>query len=130
MDCIFIEAIAFVGHHGVSKRERDDGTSMRADIAVYLDSRRAGKSDRLAHTVNHETLAKIAHDLGGQASYRLMETLAQRIVDAVFAQTKAHSVEVRVRKIFPSLPGMPSSTGVSIGRNREGEALEIRALRR
>ncbi len=128
MDCIFINDIAFVGHHGVSKRERDEGTSMRADIAVYIDSRRAAKSDRLAQTVNHETLAKIAHDLGGQASYKLMETLAQRIVDEVFAQTSAASVEVRVRKIFPSLPGMPSSSGVSIARDRNGEMRPLQAL--
>lgn len=129
MDCIFIEDIAFVGHHGVSKHERQEGTSMRVDLAVYCDSRRAAKSDRLAHTVNHVTLAKIAHELGSSASYHLLETLAQRIAEAVLAQTQGEVVEVRVRKISPSLLGMPASTGVTLARDRDGEPVEIRALR-
>lgn len=128
MDRVFVEQISFVGHHGVSRRERDEGRQMLVDIVAALDTRAAAEGDRLALTVNHEDLARIAFELGTASSFRLLETLADRIASAVLEVTAASEVEVRVRKVLPGLPGFPRATGVTIGRRRDGSAFVPLAL--
>ena len=129
LDRIFVEDITFVGHHGVSKRERDEGNRMRVDLAVGVDTRAAASRDRLSGTVDHVDLARVAHELGSNSSFKLLETLADRIAGAVLEATCAERVEVRVRKLSPGLPGLPGSTGVTIARDRQGNALEPTCFR-
>ncbi|MBN2358501.1 MAG: dihydroneopterin aldolase [Deltaproteobacteria bacterium] len=128
MDRIFVENISFVGHHGVSRKERAIGHQMLVDLVVTCDTRRAGRSDKLAETIDHEVLARIAHQLGTANSFKLLETLADRIASAVLEATPALAVEVRVRKTSPTLPGLPAATGVTIARSRDGKQLAVTAL--
>lgn len=121
MDRVFIEGISFLGHHGVTRKERDKGCQLLVDIAADFDTRSAAHSDDIADTVDHEVLARVAHELGTSASFKLLETLADRIVQAVFDATPALRVEVRVRKLTPTLPGVPAATGVTIARQRSGQ---------
>jgi dihydroneopterin aldolase len=129
MDRIYVEGITFVGHHGVSRSERAEGHQMWVDVVACLDTRAAAAADRLGRTVDHVDLARMAHELGTSSSFKLLETLADRIARAILDATAALSVEVRVRKQRPILPGLPSSTGVTIARGRDGAALEPTALR-
>jgi len=128
VDRIFVEKISFVGHHGVSHRERAIGHQMLVDLVITCDTRRAGRSDKLAETIDHETLARIAYQLGTANSFKLLETLAERIAGAIFEATPALAVEVRVRKTSPTLPGLPATTGVTIARDRDGSLRSPTAL--
>jgi dihydroneopterin aldolase len=102
---------------------------MLVDIAATLDTRASAAADRLALTVNHEDLARIAFELGTSSSFQLLETLADRIAHAILEGTPADNVEVRVRKVLPGLPGTPQATGVTIARGRDGAAFAPSALR-
>lgn len=128
-DVIFVEGLTFVGHHGVTPRERRQGHHLLVDVAACCDARRAAERDELRATVDHEQVARIVHELGTSSSLKLLETLAQRIAKAILAATPADRVEVRVRKLKPTLPGMPLATGVVLARDREGAAQEPHFLR-
>lgn len=123
MDRIFLEAISFIGHHGVTQKERAEGRQMLVDVVATFNTQEAAAGDNLASTVDHEILARVAYETGTANSFCLLETLVDRIASGILAATTANSVEVRVRKINPALPGQPYSTGVTIARNRDGEAI-------
>ena len=118
LDQIFVDNISFVGRHGVSAKERATGQQMRIDLRVWLDTRAAARSDRLARTVDYGALTRMVVELGSSSSFKLLETLADRIATQVLETCAAQAVEVRVKKRHPSLVGTPSAAGVCIRRDR------------
>ena len=58
-------------------------------------------------------------EIGRKGSYRLIETLAAKIADALIARTKASAVTVRVRKETPILDGIVDSVSVELRREKK-----------
>ncbi len=83
------------GRHGVDDAEREHGRVFLYDVELEVD---APSSDELEGTVDYRAVAACVREVSEAASYRLIETLAGSVADALAARFPAHRVRVRVRK--------------------------------
>ncbi len=121
MDRLFIEGIEFYAYHGVPDAEQQIGHRYRVDVVLELDLSRAGRTDRLDDTVNYGEVARLVQQIGTQSSVRLMETLAERLCNAILERfPPVQRVQVRVAKRLPPTGNVVELAGVEITRTREG----------
>jgi dihydroneopterin aldolase len=98
LDRIQVTGIRAFGYHGVFAEERRDGQEFRADVTLWVDTRPAAASDDVADTVHYgEVSEAVAAVLGGEP-VNLVETLSQRVADAVLAFDGVQRVTVTVHK--------------------------------
>ena len=109
---IRLEGIRFRARHGVSRAERDLPQDFIVDLDVSLPTSALPRSDSRARVFDYDKLAAIVVAEGTSASYKLPETLAERLVAKVLADTPSISVTVRVKKFGP--PTSASVDAVSI----------------
>lgn len=121
-DRVFIEGIKFHGYHGMTRLERQIGVRLSVDVTLELDLSRAGRTDRVADTVNYQKVHAIVMELGRAKSHRLLESFASTLMDALLAGFPADRVTVRVRKETPVLDGIVDSVGVEMTRSRDPRA--------
>jgi len=112
-DRIVLDGIRGIGYHGVFEFERRQGQEFVADLVVHLPARVA--TDDLADTVDYGVIAQRAHEVIVGEPMDLIETLAERIADAVLA-LGASSVEVTVHKPQAPIPVPFTDAAVRITR--------------
>ena len=118
IDEITLTGLRVFGRHGVYEHERREGQHFVVDTTLYVSAAAAAASDDVADTVDYgEAAQRIAAIVGGEA-VNLLETLAQRIADALLAYDGVRMVAVTVHK-----PGAPidlefSDVSVTIRRAR------------
>lgn len=83
---------------GVYPRERRAKQTVVVNLVLTADHRRAARSDQLADAVNYKTLKQRIVALVTQSSFRLIETLADRIARACLAEPGVRRVMVTVDK--------------------------------
>jgi dihydroneopterin aldolase len=118
MDKIILKGIQFYAYHGVSEAEREVGQKYAVDIEIDYDLEPAGRSDHLDDTVNYSEIFRIVIEIGTSEKYLLIESLAQKIADAILAQFPLETVLVRVKKLTPPIPGELEYAGVEVVRTR------------
>ncbi|CAN5400086.1 dihydroneopterin aldolase [soil metagenome] len=102
VDEITLTGLRVFGRHGVYEEERRVGQHFVVDTTLYVSTAAAAASDDVADTVHYgEVAARIAQIVGGEP-VNLLETLAQRIADAMLAYDGVRMVAVTVHK-----PGAP-----------------------
>lgn len=117
MDKIILKGIQFYGYHGVSDVEREVGQKYAVDIKIPYNLMPAGKSDNLTDTVNYAKIYKLVTEIGTTESFKLIETLAQKIADAILTSFSIKSVTVKVMKLTPPIAGSLDYAGVKIRRD-------------
>ena len=117
-DAVFIEGIKFHGYHGLTRLERQIGVRLAVDVALELDLDRAGRSDRVADTVNYQKVHARVVELGRGRSHRLLESFATVLAEALLQEFPVERVTLSVRKETPVLDGIVDSVGVRITRAR------------
>ncbi|MFT4305637.1 MAG: dihydroneopterin aldolase [Microbacterium sp.] len=117
-DRITLSGVRATGHHGVYADERRDGQEFVVDLELALDLRPASRSDDVADTVHYGELAEQVVSIVEGDPVDLIETLAQRIADAVLGRPLVEAVRVTVHK--PSAPiAVPfGDVAVTIERSR------------
>lgn len=115
-DRIIVEGLAFVGRHGVFAHERRDGCRFTVDLELHFDTRAAGRSDRLADTLDYAKAAETVIAVGTGESCHLLEALAERICAALIGRFALQRVDLALRKLAPPLDGRPTAVGVKISR--------------
>ena len=115
---IRLEGIRFRGRHGASRAERELPQDFVVDVSMDLPLVTLTASDSRARVFDYDILAKLVVEEGTRASYRLLETLAQRLIGRVLADTPALAVVVNVKKFGP-----PTTVSVDTA------AIELRATR-
>ena len=118
-DQIFVEGIKFHGFHGLTRLERQVGVRLSVDVVLELDLERSGRSDRMAETIDYGDVHKKVIEIGRGKSYKLLETFALTLLDALLDAFPADRVTVRVRKETPVLDGIVDAVGVQMTRSRE-----------
>lgn len=118
MDKIFIERLQVFGRHGVLSEENALGQMFYISAELETQLREAGKSDELDKTVNYSECCHRIKEICENNTFKLIETLAEKIAAALLENEKVSAVRVRVDK--PSAPiGLPlESVGVCIERRR------------
>lgn len=86
------------GRHGVYEQERTRGQEFVVDAVLELDLTRAAASDQLADTVDYGELAgRLAAVVTGPP-VRLIETLANQLIEACLADPRVAAATVTVHK--------------------------------
>ncbi|MCH7736319.1 MAG: dihydroneopterin aldolase [Chloroflexi bacterium] len=110
----------FYGFHGVNPEERVLGQEYLVDLAVEIDLRRAGDSDRLEDTISYTSIYRAVRDVMEGEPRNLLEAAAQSIADRLLSEFPVDSVAVRVKKPHPPIRGsVIENATVEILRRRE-----------
>jgi len=118
-DTILIMGLEFYAYHGATDEEQKIGHRYRVDARLAVDIRKAGASDSLEETVNYAEVALCIQEVAQANQYRLIESLAERVVSVVFARfSLIEAITLKVEKIMPPYPAIVESVGVEIFRIR------------
>ena len=98
---IRLEGIRFRARHGASRAERDLPQDFVVNLDVALPVSALPRSDSRARVFDYDQLASLVVDEGTRVSYKLLETLAERLISRVLADTPAIMVQVLVKKFGP-----------------------------
>ncbi|MFN7131688.1 MAG: dihydroneopterin aldolase [Myxococcales bacterium] len=98
---IRMEGIRFRARHGASRAERDLPQDFVVHLDVELPVGLLPRTDSRARVFDYDKLASLVVDEGTRVSYKLLETLAERLISRVLADTPATAVTVQVKKFGP-----------------------------
>lgn len=117
-DEITLTGLRVFGRHGVYESERRDGQYFIVDATLHVSTTTAAASDDVVDTVHYgEAAEQIAAIIAGEP-VNLLETLAQRIADALLRYDGVRMVTVTVHKPEAPIPLQFSDVSVTIRRSR------------
>lgn len=117
-DLLQVEDIRFYGHHGVTPAQQEVGAWFSVDVELALDLTPAALSDDLEATVDYGLVVRRVVTVGTEQRVRLIERLAGLLAEALLREFPSREVTVRVRKLTPSIDGIPAVPGVRMKRTR------------
>ncbi len=118
-DVIILKGLAFYGYHGVMPEEGKVGCRFSLDVTCGLDLRAAAKSDDVDETISYEFIFNIVRDAFGEHRFKLLEALAQHIVERLFeAHEEINWVQIRVAKPEAPIPVVTGEFAVKLTRQR------------
>jgi dihydroneopterin aldolase len=117
-DTILLEGIQVPAALGVTAAERAMRRPVLLDLEVGCDLARAGRSDRIRDTVHYAHIYDVACDVASHQEHKLVESLGERIAEAVLAKFDADWITVTVRKVKP-ISGVLDTCGIRITRTRD-----------
>jgi dihydroneopterin aldolase len=119
MDRILLSGIRFHGYHGLTRMEREVGGRYSIDLELSCEFSRAFDTDRIADTLDYRKIHEVVQEVGRGESFRLIETLAGRILRELFRRFPGiDEIFLRIRKETPVLDGIVDSVGVEVRRRR------------
>ena len=98
MDRIVLRGMSFQGRHGFRAAEREHAQEFKVDVEVECDLGEAGRTDRLEDTVDYTRIRAAAKEVIEGESFKLIESLAQRIADHVLQLRGVSAVSVSIAK--------------------------------
>lgn len=126
MDSVEIRGLSCRCIIGIRARERRVAQRVRLDIQLALDLERAGKSGRIAHSVDYSRASTEIIALLQFRRYSLLEVAAEECAGWLFAAYPAvQAVTLSIAKP-QALAGQAESGGVRITRQRPAEAVRQR----
>jgi len=118
-DCIEIEGLQLRCIVGIRPDERDREQSIVVDLVLHLDLRPAGRSSRIAETVDYDQVSRQVAALLEFRRYALIENAAEEVAAMLFGvHPTLESVELRIAKP-DALAGRAAAAAVRIQRARE-----------
>ena len=118
VDEITLTGLTVFGYHGVFDFERRQGQEFTIDLVLQLSLSDAAASDDVLDTVHYGELAdRVASIVAGEP-VNLIETLAQRIADAVLDDDRVQNVTVTVHKPHAPIEQTFADVSVTIRRGR------------
>jgi dihydroneopterin aldolase len=116
---IHLNNMVFYGYHGNLAEENKLGQRFLIDLALTLNIAEAARSDDLNHTVDYAKVYALCRDIVEHDRVKLLETLANHIIDRVFETSpRVDHVDIVIRK--PSVPvsGVLDYVAIETGRDR------------
>lgn len=117
MDEITLTGLRVFGRHGVYDEEKRVGQNFLVDFTLRTDTRRAAESDDVIDTVHYGEAAELVAGIVGGEPVDLLETLVQRIADALLALPLVEGVRVTVHKPDAPIPLPFDDVAVTIERS-------------
>ena len=117
-DLILLEGMQIPAALGVMGAERRMRRPVRIDLELDLPLSRAGRSDRIADTIDYGDVFHVVEEVAGAREHRLVEALGERVAAALFERFPSiERIVITIRKTSP-LPGAVDRTGVRLTRRR------------
>ena len=105
MSTIRLKNIKIYAFHGCLVEESEIGSDYLVNLSVKANLTQAANSDQLSDTVDYVLLQKIV-TTEMQKRSKLLEHVAQRIIDAIFKEVDlVQTVKIRVAKVNPPIGG-------------------------
>lgn len=115
---IVIERLELRGRCGVTPEERSRPQPLAVDLELDCQLDAAGVSDTLTDTIDYAQVAQRVVAIGTTQEAQLLETLAERVISALFDEFPIQRIKVWLRKLHPPLLHVTTSVGVTIERTR------------
>ena len=116
---IHLRNMAFYGYHGHLTAENALGQRFQIDLSLTTDIAKAAQTDELEDTVNYVNIYALCREVVEGAHVRLLETLANRIMDRVLQDfPRVEKVEITIRKPSVPLPGVLDHVSVETSKTR------------
>ena len=115
---VVIERLEFRGRCGVTPEERARPQPLALDLELDCRLEAAGLSDDLVHTIDYAKVAQRVVDIGTVQDSQLLETLAERLMAALFDEFSIDHIKLWLRKLHPPISNVTRSVGISIERTR------------
>ncbi|WP_447972856.1 dihydroneopterin aldolase [Nitrospira sp. Kam-Ns4a] len=115
---IVIERLEFQAQCGTTVHERQAPQPVAVDLELDCDRGSSARADDLADTVDYERVAQRVVEVGTAREFRLLETLAEEVSRALFAEFPVLRLRLWVRKVVPPVPQVQGSVGVRLDRTR------------
>ncbi len=99
MDKIEITDLECYCHHGVLPEEQQLGQKFLVSLILYMDTRKAGKTDDLSYSVDYAEVAHFVSEKMNGATYQLLESVAEKLAEEIlYCYHKVKQVEVCIKK--------------------------------
>ena len=120
MDKIIMKGLIFHGYHGVLEEEKKLGQRFLVDAILYIDLKKAGKTDDLNYTVNYEEVYNMMEKVVRYEQYNLLEALAEKICEDILNSFDiVQKVDVKIKKPEAPVAGIFDYFAVQIERGRK-----------
>jgi 7,8-dihydroneopterin aldolase/epimerase/oxygenase len=90
-----LAGLEIAGRHGVEDRERVNAQPFLYDLRLELAEPAA---DRIEETVDYRKVVELVQGVSSSRQFRLLETLAAAVADALVERFPLEGARVRVRK--------------------------------
>ena len=118
MSKIRLENMEFHAYHGCLEHEQELGNTFIVSVEMELDTKLAGKTDDLEHTLNYQIVYDVVSGQMNMPS-KLIEHVGQRILDSIFnGFPQIHHLEVRLSKLHPPLGGKVDRVTIELSKSR------------
>lgn len=113
MDQIYIENLELFGYHGVLEQEQELGQKFVVSARLFLDTRRAGKTDSLKESLDYSEVCQKIKEIVERQRCLLIERVAEIIAEKLLLTFELlKEVEITVKK--PWAPVMVHLDTVSV----------------
>ena len=129
---LIIERLEFPCRIGILAEERRAAQPLGVDLELEYPSGAflaAVSKDHIGSAVDYAGVSKRIIQIGTAREFDLVETLAERLCEMVFAEFPIAALRLWVRKLVPPITDVKGSVGVRIERSRREQALEPRPAR-
>lgn len=115
-DIIRLCNMAFFGYHGPRSIERQLGQHYQVDVEIEIDIREAGETDDIQKTIDYTQVYEITREIITKHSYKLIESVAEKIAENILKEYQVVRTDVSVRKLKPAIQGIMDYVEISISR--------------
>ena len=116
MGLIEIEGMEFYAYHGHFKEEQIVGSRFLVDVAIETNIENASKSDKLADTINYQSVYQLIKEEMETKSH-LLEHVAGRIINRIYGNyINLLKVKVKISKMNPTMGGQIDKVSVTLER--------------
>ncbi len=122
MDQIHVRDLLLRTIVGINDEERENRQDVLINISLTVDTRAAGRSDRIADAVNYRTITKRVIRMVEASRFYLVERLAAEVAAICLADARVEAARVVLEK--PGALRFARSVGVEIVRTRAALADE------
>lgn len=106
MDKLVLKGLKFRGLHGFFEKERVEANDFEVDVTFVTSLEESAKTDDLNKTIDYSRAQEIIASVIQGDSKKLIETLTFLIGQKLYSFfPEVESLEVKVRKLNPPMPG-------------------------
>lgn len=119
-DRILLTNLGFFGFHGVMPEENTLGQRFFLDLTCGVDLGESGRTDSLENTVSYADIYSVVKEAFEQRRFKLIEALAQHIVDRLFAAFPTIDwIRITVHKPGAPIAMVAGEAAIEITRSRK-----------
>jgi len=119
-DKIYLNNMQFYGYHGLFNEEKKLGQQFNADVILFTDLSKAGKSGKMEDSIHYGEAFEAVQEIVEGEAVDLLETLAENTASRLLSEfSLVDEVMVRIIKPNPPIAGHYESVSVEIFRTKD-----------